>query len=134
MYRVTIAEKTKDPYGDALEILGSYNPHTKELQIKADRVQHWLSNGAQMTSTVNNLLIDKGVIKGDKVAASKNKPSKKAPVEPKVEAPKKESKPEAPADEKPVTETAPAVEEKKAEEVKPEEKVEEKKEEAPVQA
>jgi small subunit ribosomal protein S16 len=71
MYRLTIAEKTKDPYGKALEILGSYNPHSKELQVKGDRIQYWISQGAQMTPTVNNLLVEQKIIEGKKVVASK---------------------------------------------------------------
>jgi ribosomal protein S16 len=54
-----------------LEILGSYNPHTKDLDVKADRINHWISMGAQPSATVNNLLIDKNIIKGDKMVASK---------------------------------------------------------------
>jgi len=76
MYRLVISEKTKDPYGRALEILGSWNPFTKELSVKKDRIEHWQSVGAQMSPTVNNLLIEKEIIKGEKVTASK--PGKKS--------------------------------------------------------
>ncbi len=75
MYRLVISEKARDPYGRALEILGSYNPHSKDLQVKADRVKYWLSKGSQMSPTVNNLLLDKKIIDGKKVMASK--PGKK---------------------------------------------------------
>lgn len=78
MYRLTVSEKTKDPYGRALEILGSYNPHNKELKVKVDRIKHWLENGAGISATVNNLLIDKGIIKGEKMKASKSGKGKKA--------------------------------------------------------
>lgn len=71
-YRVIITEKGRDPFGESLEILGDYNPHTKALQIKGERVQYWISKGAQMTPTVNNLLIEKGIVAGEKVKASKN--------------------------------------------------------------
>lgn len=71
MYRLVISENARDPYGRALEILGSYNPHTKDLAVKADRIKHWISMGSQMSKTVNNLLIDKKVIEGEKVKASK---------------------------------------------------------------
>jgi small subunit ribosomal protein S16 len=71
MYRLIVSEKTKDPYGDVLEILGSYNPFTKELQAKTERIQFWISKGAQKSNTVNNLLIDKKVIEGTKIKASK---------------------------------------------------------------
>ncbi len=75
MYRLVISEKARDPYGRALEILGSYNPFTKELITKKDRVEYYLGNGAQMSNTVNNLLLENKIIKGDKVKASK--PGKK---------------------------------------------------------
>lgn len=70
MYRLIISEKAKDPYGRALEILGSYNPFTKELQAKKDRIEHWLKQGSGMSATVNNLLVEKGLISGKKVTAS----------------------------------------------------------------
>lgn len=87
MYRVIISEKHKDLYGDSLEILGSYNPHAKELKIDAERTKYWLSKGAGMSATVNNLLIEKKIIEGKKVKAAKSKPAKKAPAAP-AEAPK----------------------------------------------
>jgi small subunit ribosomal protein S16 len=77
MYRVIISEKSKDPYGNVLEILGSYNPKTKELQIKTDRIKYWLNVGSSMTPTINNLLIDKKVIEGEKIKASKARTKKK---------------------------------------------------------
>jgi len=77
MYRLIISEKTRDPYGRALEILGSYNPYSKELQVKEDRIKYWLSKGSGMSPTVNNLLVEKNIIKGEKVKASKAKKKKK---------------------------------------------------------
>lgn len=71
VFRLIISEKGRDPYGRALEILGSYNPYSKDLQVKTDRVKHWLSKGAGMTQTINNLLVGKGIIEGKKVKASK---------------------------------------------------------------
>jgi len=70
MYRLIISEKSRDPYGNSLEILGSYNPHSKELQVKADRVNYWISQGAGLSDTANNLLIEKNIIKGEKVKNS----------------------------------------------------------------
>lgn len=73
MYRLIVSEKGRDPYGRALEILGSYNPYTKDLQVKTERVKHWLSKGSQMSPTINNLLVGKEIIQGEKVKASKGK-------------------------------------------------------------
>jgi len=71
VFKIVISEKTKDPYGKALEILGSYNPYSKELKIKADRVKHWISQGSQMTESVNNLFVDNKIIEGKKVKNSR---------------------------------------------------------------
>lgn len=117
MYRLIISEKARDTYGKALEILGSYNPFSKELVVKKDRIEHWLNQGAQMSVTVNNLLIEKDIIKGKKAKnskISKKRAQAKAAAEPKAEE-KKEAAPAAPE-----AEEKPAIEEKK-EEAKPEE-------------
>lgn len=71
VFRVIISEKGRDPYGNSLEILGSYDQYHKILQVKGERVNYWLSKGAQMTATINNLFITQGVIEGKKVVASK---------------------------------------------------------------
>lgn len=76
MYRLIISEKSKDPYGDSLEILGSYNPYSKEISANGERINYWISKGAQMTATVNNLLVGHKIVEGKKVTASK--PGKKA--------------------------------------------------------
>jgi len=64
-YRLIISEVGRDPYGRILENLGNYNPRTKDLQVKAERINYWLSQGAQMTITVNNLLVGHKIITGN---------------------------------------------------------------------
>ncbi len=120
MFRVIISEKSRDPYGDVLEILGSYNPHSKELAVKADRIKYWLSKGAQMTASINNLMIEKKIIEGEKVTASKaKKTSEKRLGQIKAKADKKAAREAAPIVEAPVAE-APVAEEVPAEEAKAE--------------
>jgi small subunit ribosomal protein S16 len=67
-YRFIISEKTKDPWGDSLEILGHYNPRSKPVSfvLKEDRVKHWIEKGAQLSDTVHNMFVEKGIIKADK--------------------------------------------------------------------
>ena len=67
-YRVIICEKSKDPWGKALEILGHVNPHTspRKITLKTERIKHWISQGAQCTNAVWNILIDEKVVEGDK--------------------------------------------------------------------
>jgi small subunit ribosomal protein S16 len=66
-YRIIICEKGRDNYGKILENLGNYNTFTKELKVEAEKVKVWISKGAQLSATLNNLLISKGILKGDKV-------------------------------------------------------------------
>jgi len=135
-FRVVVQEHTAAPGGRHVAIVGSYNPHTKEAQLKKDEITKWLSQGAQATDSVWNLLVKEGVVKGEKrkikLRAKKSKGEgeegadgeapaadaaegdAKAAEEKTDEAPaeekKEESKEEAPAEEK--KEDAPAAEKK----------------------
>jgi small subunit ribosomal protein S16 len=77
-YRLIVLDKRKDPWGSYLEDLGFYNPLTNPstIQFKDDRVKHWLTLGAQPSSTVHNILVDKGMLQTPKVRVAK--PKKKA--------------------------------------------------------
>jgi small subunit ribosomal protein S16 len=55
-FRIVVVEHTKKTKGEYLELLGSYNPHEKQFTAKRERVEHWLSQGAQISPTVNNLM------------------------------------------------------------------------------
>ena len=99
-FRIIIAEHTKKPKGSVLEILGSYDPHKKELKVEKDRIEYWMSKGAQISPTVNNLLVNQKVWDKPKMESWKPK------VKPKGEAPKSETAP-APKEE-PKEETASA--------------------------
>jgi small subunit ribosomal protein S16 len=126
IYRLVVSEKTKDTYGNHLEILGTYNPHNKEAVLKTDRIKHWLDNGAQGSESVHNLLVKEGVVEGDKKRSVRISNKRKAKMEgKKVKAEEEKTK----AEEKPVAEEAPV--EDKPEEVKEEPKAEEKSEEKP---
>ena len=72
-YRVIISEKKRDVYGKALEILGSYNPHTKLASVNQERIKHWIEKGAQMSPTINNLLVKQGLVRGEKLRSHSSK-------------------------------------------------------------
>lgn len=109
LYRLIVTEKTRDPWGKHLEILGGYNPRTKAAQLNTERIQYWISKGALATPTVHNLLLKEGVTQGDKVRAGKTQPGKKRQAElDKIKADEEAAKAEA---EKPApVEEAPAEE------------------------
>ena len=53
-YRIVAADKENARDGRFLEILGHYNPRTdpSTLDVKEDRIYHWMKNGAQPTESV----------------------------------------------------------------------------------
>ncbi len=57
-YRVVAIEKQRARDGRALEILGFYDPLTDPATVKldADRIQAWISKGAQPSDTVVKLM------------------------------------------------------------------------------
>ena len=57
-FRVVVVEHTKKPRGKFLELLGNYDPHKKEFKVNMERVKHWVSSGAQVSPTANNLLVN----------------------------------------------------------------------------
>jgi len=65
-FRIVVAEKRSKPKGSGIESLGSYHPKTKQAILKAERILYWVSKGAQVSDTVWNLLVAKGVAKGKK--------------------------------------------------------------------
>lgn len=66
-YRIVVTEKRSKPKTSGIETLGSYHPKTKQTLLKNERILHWISKGAQVSDTVHNLLIAKGVIRGKKI-------------------------------------------------------------------
>jgi len=101
-FRIVVTDKKNPPQGGRfLEILGFFNPLTKERKLKAERIKYWLSVGAKPSDTVHNLLVSEGIIKAQKIPVHK-KPKKKEEkkaeaetlkTEPVKEEPKKEEKP-----------------------------------------
>ena len=57
-YRIVVKEKQSKRDGAFLENLGTYNPTREpaEINLKGDRVQYWISKGAQPTDTVRRLI------------------------------------------------------------------------------
>ena len=65
MYRIVVADSKSPRDGKFLEIIGQYQPRQGEnaLNLKADRANYWLDNGAQPSDTVRSLLRRAGVLK-----------------------------------------------------------------------
>jgi small subunit ribosomal protein S16 len=64
-YRIVVADSTSPRDGRFIEIIGQYAPRQGDqaLNLKTDRANYWLDNGAQPSDTVRSLLRKAGVLK-----------------------------------------------------------------------
>jgi small subunit ribosomal protein S16 len=133
-FRVVLQERTWAAQGKTKELLGFYNPRTKEQKFQSERVSYWIQKGAQPSPTLHNLFVDAGILKEPKKKAwsPKRKPkvvegaaAKETPVlnkvpEPTPEPQQKEEEPKDPKTANKTAETAEVPSEPTKEEEKPE--------------
>ena len=64
-YRINVADSRSPRDGRFIETVGTYNPLTEPEQVtlKEEAIMNWLSNGAQPSDTVRNILSKQGVMK-----------------------------------------------------------------------
>lgn len=57
-YRVVVVDERNKRNGAYIELLGTYNPLTqpKEIKLKKDRIDYWLSRGAQKSDGMLRIL------------------------------------------------------------------------------
>ncbi|OFV84359.1 MAG: 30S ribosomal protein S16 [Acidobacteria bacterium RIFCSPHIGHO2_02_FULL_67_57] len=57
-YRVVVIDQRKARDSRYVEVVGHYDPlrQPAAINLKADRIQYWLSKGAQPTDTVRSFL------------------------------------------------------------------------------
>ncbi|MBV6465220.1 MAG: 30S ribosomal protein S16 [Anaerolineales bacterium] len=63
-YRIVAADKENARDGRFLEILGHYNPRNDPsmLDVKEERVYHWMKNGAKPTESVEKIFQSVGLL------------------------------------------------------------------------
>lgn len=85
-FRLVVAPRTMAPSGGQfLDIVGFYNPRTKQRQLKEERIKYWLGRGVQPSDSVHNMLISAGILKGQKVAVHAAPPLTEKKEEGKIE-------------------------------------------------
>lgn len=57
-YRIVVIEKGRARNGRSVEVVGTYNPRTNPatVDLKRDRIEHWVGKGAQLSDRVGKLL------------------------------------------------------------------------------
>ena len=65
MFRIVVADSRSPRDGRFIEIIGQYAPRQGEnaVNLRSDRVNYWLDNGALPTDTVRSLLRRAGILK-----------------------------------------------------------------------
>ena len=80
-YRLVATDSRVARDGKCIENLGTYNPMTEpaEVKLNAERIQYWLSVGAQMTDTAKELIVQQGILEKTPYRAPKAKQMPPAP-------------------------------------------------------
>ncbi len=82
---VLIESKRAAKSGAFLEVLGSYDArHKANMKLEAERIKHWISKGATVSTTVHNILLKEKIIAGKSlgmVPPPKVKPAEDVPKE-----------------------------------------------------
>lgn len=69
-FRIVLAQAHRSASKKTLEVLGHYNPRSKDFAIKnQDRLNQLVSQHVSVSPTVYNLLVEKKLISGKKVKA-----------------------------------------------------------------
>ncbi len=57
-YRLVVTDQENKRDGRFIEVVGTYDPRLKEkkVSLNQDRIQYWISKGAQPSETVGTLL------------------------------------------------------------------------------
>ena len=102
-FRIVLTEKENPVQKKFNEVLGTYNPRRKTFQVKEDRLKYWLGQHIELSATVHNLLVTKGLLDEKKVKAfalpKKAAPAEVAPEQPaETPAPAAEVPAETPAE------------------------------------
>ena len=72
-FRVVVNEKWRSAKaGRFIELVGSYNPRTKAVNLNGERIRYWISVGVQPSGTVQNLLVSNKIIDAKKVHVSRS--------------------------------------------------------------
>lgn len=77
-YRVVVADSRRSVSSKFIAIVGWYNPHTKEVELKKDEITAWMAKGAQPSNSLAKILKANGIKLPDWVQITqKNKKPKK---------------------------------------------------------
>jgi len=81
-FKIVVTDKKNPPRGGCfVDEVGFWNPITKEKNLKAEKIKHWLSKGAKPSDSAYNLFIREKILEGKKVDVHKKSKKKKEETE-----------------------------------------------------
>ena len=69
VFRLVLTDSKNGPKsGKFLEILGNMDVRRGEkAEFKVERIKYWMGNGAKVSDTVHNILVERKIIEGKKI-------------------------------------------------------------------
>lgn len=78
-FRIVLAQAHHSATKRFVEVLGHYNPRSKDFGIKDEaRLKYWIGQHVQLSPTVHNLLVEKKLLDAKKTKAWQPKKKEKA--------------------------------------------------------
>lgn len=62
VYRIVASDSRRPRDGQYIELVGTYNPSSSEVNVNEEVAMKWLKEGALPTDTVRNLFSQKGIM------------------------------------------------------------------------
>jgi small subunit ribosomal protein S16 len=86
VYRIIVIEKDRARDGRSIEVVGLYNPRTNPatVDLKRDRIEYWLAQGAQLSPTLARLYKNAAAVAAPAVALAPAVAAEPAVAEPAV--------------------------------------------------
>ncbi len=102
-YSIVIADSRSPRDGRFIEKVGTYNPmldkgHPERVVMKAERIQHWLKNGAAPSERVQRFLSDAGLAPKPEIRETPKKSAPKAKAQERAKAAEAAAAAAAPAE------------------------------------
>src|SRR5680860_1234919 len=81
-FRVIVTDsKNSAKTGNFLEVVGNYDARHGKPEFKAERIQKWIKDGAQLSKTVHNLLVKNKIIDGQTLSLIHiSEPTRRTPI------------------------------------------------------
>lgn len=79
-FRIVVAEHSRPVKAKFVEIVGFYDPISKKTEIKKERIEHWIAQGARPSETAAAIFKKQGMVGMEGFVAVPPRKKKSTPV------------------------------------------------------